>query len=130
MTDLQNILAVFAGSGLGGVCRYLVSGLVQGKVADSVFPWGTLTVNVLGCLIVGVFFGLASHYSFMEGRWKLLLAVGFCGGFTTFSTFVNENYHLITAANGWMAVLYTALSLVAGFGCLYLGYLITGRTGA
>lgn len=124
-----DILAVFLGSGLGGVCRYVVSRAVQtGVAAGAVFPWGTLTVNVLGCLIIGLLYGLFDRPSvaaFLSPQIKLLLTVGFCGGFTTFSTFVNENYILFQSSNHLMLLGYVVASVLVGFILLYAGYALT-----
>lgn len=119
------ILAVFVGSGLGGVCRYLVAGAVQQKVVGTAFPWGTLAVNVAGCLLIGLFYGLFDRYApsaWLSPQLRLLLTVGFCGGFTTFSTFINENYLLFQSANLPLVVGYLLLSVAAGFIMLLAGY--------
>lgn len=124
-----SILSVFIGSGLGGVCRYLLSRVVQtAMVASSAFPWGTLAVNVLGCFLIGLFYGLFDRYSlpaFVSPHIRLLLTVGFCGGFTTFSTFINENYLLFQSSNISLVLGYVALSIVIGFLFLYTGYAIS-----
>ncbi|MBO4963699.1 MAG: CrcB family protein, partial [Prevotella sp.] len=78
---LGNILLVAAGGAVGSVCRYLLS-----SVHVASFPWGTLTVNVLGSLLIGLLAGLSGR-GILSPELKLLLVTGFCGGFTTFSTF-------------------------------------------
>lgn len=123
-----NLIAIFIGSGLGGVCRYLLSKTVQSHVAASaVFPWGTLAVNVLGCLLIGLFYGLLDRFcpdSVISQQLRLFLTVGFCGGFTTFSTFINENYILFQSTDIHILLGYIALSIIIGFAMLYLGYAI------
>lgn len=127
--DLQNILAVFAGSGMGGVCRYIISRLVQSHLsAATVFPWGTLAVNVIGCFLIGLIYGLFDRYAptgLLSAQWRLFLTVGFCGGFTTFSTFINENYILFQSSNFFILLAYIALSVIVGFGLLYGGYRVS-----
>ncbi len=124
-----NILMVFLGSGLGGVCRFVAGKAVQSHVsATSMFPWGTFAVNVTGCMLIGLFYGLFDRYAPVSehaAQLRLLLTVGFCGGFTTFSTFINENYLLFQSSSFPMCLGYVALSIVVGFILLYLGYLIT-----
>lgn len=126
---IQNLIAIFLGSGLGGVCRYLAGKAVQSQVADtSLFPWGTFVVNVTGCLLIGLFYGLFDRYAadgFLSQQFRLLLTVGFCGGFTTFSTFINENYLLFQSSNLPLVIGYVALSVVVGFLLLYIGYSLT-----
>lgn len=123
-----SIMMVFLGSGLGGVCRFVAGKAVQSHfAASSLFPWGTFAVNVTGCLLIGLFYGLFDRYVSASGsvnNLRLLLTVGFCGGFTTFSTFVNENYLLFQSSNFLMVLGYVALSIVAGFALLYFGYIL------
>lgn len=126
---MSEVIAVFLGSGLGGVCRYLLSRYVQIHVASTVvFPWGTFGVNVLGCLFIGLIYGIFDRYAvsgFLTPQLRLLLTVGFCGGFTTFSTFINENYLLFQSSNFPVLLAYVAASVVIGFIMLYAGYAIT-----
>lgn len=126
---MSEVIAVFLGSGLGGVCRYLLSRYVQIHVALTVvFPWGTFGVNVLGCLFIGLIYGIFDRYAvsgFLTPQLRLLLTVGFCGGFTTFSTFINENYLLFQSSNFPVLLAYVAASVVIGFIMLYAGYAIT-----
>lgn len=118
---LRTLLIVGAGSFVGGAMRYLVSKLVQGTVVTT-FPLATFLVNVIGCLAIGVFYGLFERHSLMSPDLRLFLTVGFCGGFTTFSTFVNESYQLIRADNFFYLFAYVALSMLVGLLMLYLGY--------
>lgn len=126
---IADLIAIFIGSGLGGVCRYLLSKAVQSHVAEcGMFPWGTLAVNVSGCLLIGLFYGLFDRFcpeGLISQPLRLFLTVGFCGGFTTFSTFINENFILFQSSNIIMLLGYLALSLLIGFVMLYLGYAIT-----
>lgn len=85
---LKSLMIVGCGSFVGGALRYLLTRTVQNWI-DGWMPAGTLAVNVLGCLLIGLFCGLSQEW--MPQSLKLFLTVGFCGGFTTFSTFMNEN---------------------------------------
>lgn len=123
-----NVLAVFFGSGIGGVCRYLLSRLMQSQLPASVFPWGTFAVNILGCFVIGLLYGLFDRYDttgVVSPQIRLLLTVGFCGGFTTFSTFINENYLLFQSSNLSLLLCYMAASLIFGYLLLYIGYAIS-----
>lgn len=106
-------LGGFAGSAL----RYLV-----GKVFNGGFPWGTLAVNVAGCLLIGIFYGLIERGNISSPHVRLLLTAGFCGGFTTFSAFMNENFLMLKAGYFLPFALYTAGSIVAGLAAVWFGY--------
>jgi CrcB protein len=119
---MKELLFVCIGSFFGGVARYLVGKAVQSWVIVS-FPWGTMAVNVIGCSLIGLLSGL-SLGGHITPTTKLVLVRGFCGGFTTFSTFMNEN--LLLGRDGTMlsAVLYTLFSLVLGLIAVIIGYQI------
>lgn len=131
--NLTNIAVVFLGSGLGGVCRYIISRAVQSGASASLFPWGTFVVNVAGCFLIGLFYGLFDRFvpagsdgvGLMSPQLRLLLTVGFCGGFTTFSTFINENHLLFQSSNLPLVIAYMALSLIVGLLLLYAGYFLS-----
>lgn len=127
--NLSALLAVFIGSGLGGVCRWSISCGIHDLMPKSIaFPAGTFAVNVLGCFLIGLFYGLIDRGSILSPQVRLLLTVGFCGGFTTFSTFINENYNLLASPSSFVtAALYTLASLAVGLLMLYLGHLVVVR---
>lgn len=111
---IKNILLVAAGGAAGSVARYLISKAVQGSLL-SAFPLGTLTVNVAGCLLIGLVGGLASGPAPTVGQdIKLLLTTGLCGGFTTFSTFMNETCTLAKGGDAVTAALYIGASVALG----------------
>ncbi len=118
------ILCVGAGSCLGGMARYGVGKLVQQIAGTTLFPWGTFTVNVTGCFIIGLICGWLDRGVALSAAMRLFLTVGFCGGFTTFSTFANENYMLLQGSHPLLSPLYLLCSLVAGFGAVYAGYVL------
>lgn len=120
---LRNLLIVGIGSFLGGVLRYLIS-IVMKNYCSQGFPWATLMVNLLGCLVFGLVFGLFSKYSNINNLWCLLLTTGFCGGFTTFSTFANEGLQMLSSGNVWNFVLYVSASVIFGFALVALAYWI------
>lgn len=116
-------IVVFVGSGLGGVCRFLLSGIVGRMFANSLFPWGTFFVNILGCFLIGLIYGLIDKNIVMSQEAKLLLTTGFCGGLTTFSTFSHENLLLFHGSNHPTLLIYAMLSMILGFAFAWLGHL-------
>ena len=118
---LKSILIVGAGSFLGGALRFLISTLMKGACTSS-FPWATLTVNLIGCLLIGVIYGLFARHSSISHPMFLLLTTGFCGGFTTFSTFANEGVQMLQGGNLGAFAAYASLSLVLGMLLVVLGY--------
>ncbi len=122
---IKAILAVAGGSALGGLARWFVSTRFQQLVpATSLFPWGTFVVNIAGCLIIGFIYGLISRGYQLGPVTKLFLTVGFCGGFTTFSTFIHENFLLFGGTKFIIVLVYASLSLIVGLSAVYLGHFI------
>ena len=101
------------GGFIGSVLRYLVSRLTAG-VDFASLPLGTLTVNVLGCFVLGLLTGLFERTGNLSPELRLLLTTGLCGGFTTFSTFSNETLQLLLGGHTAVAVFYVVSSLLAG----------------
>ena len=116
---IKNIFVVGAGSFLGGAGRYLISLAMKG--VGKGFPWATLAVNLAGCFLIGLLWGLFSKNGAEGGPWALFLTVGFCGGFTTFSTFSKEALMMLQAGNVWGFAGYVAISVVAGIALVALG---------
>ena len=117
---IKNILAVGAGSFLGGAARYLVSLAMKG--INKGFPWATLAVNLVGCFLIGLLWGLFSRTASESSDWALFLTVGLCGGFTTFSTFSKESLMMLQSGNIWGFAGYIALSVIAGVALVAIGY--------
>lgn len=116
----RNIVVVGAGSFIGGAARYLVSLMMKG--VGKGFPWATLTVNLAGCFLIGLLWGLFSRSASDGSNWALFLTVGICGGFTTFSTFSKEALIMLQAGNVWGFAGYIALSVIAGVALVAVGY--------
>lgn len=120
---LRDLLYVGAGSFAGGVARYLVS--LAMKSAGG-FPWPTFIVNAVGCLLIGLLWGLSVRSSnALSGHLSLFLSVGFCGGFTTFSTFSKESLALLQTGSYLTFALYAVGSVLLGIAAVALGYLIS-----
>lgn len=117
---IRSFLFVGLGGGIGAVCRYWGQQLVLRYLPMS-FPLGTFLVNVLGCLLMGVLLGFFERHPATSAAWRLSLTTGFCGGFTTFSTFAYEN--LALGRSGELAVLacYAVGSLLLGLLAVALG---------
>jgi len=121
---IRTLLLVGTGGFLGSISRYFVSRFVQNSIPSS-FPYGTFFVNIAGCLLIGIIYGLSERSSLLTPGWRLFLAAGFCGGFTTFSTFANENLALLRDGEFFYFFLYTGLSVFLGISATFLGVLIT-----
>ena len=119
---IRNIIAVGAGSFIGGIARYLVSLVMKG--ISKGFPLATLLVNLLGCLIIGLLWGFLSRNASESTSWGLFLTVGLCGGFTTFSTFSKEALTMLQTGQIWGFASYIAISILAGIALVALGYYI------
>lgn len=121
---IRNLLIIALGGGIGSVARYLLTVFVQNRF-DIFFPFGTLTVNIVGSFVLGTLLGLADRGSLISLEWKLFLAVGLCGGFTTFSTFASENLALLRDGEYLYAIGYIGLSVFLGITLVYFGFAIT-----
>lgn len=120
---MKQFLIVFVGSGLGGVFRYLINKLFS-NIHSSIFPYSTLIVNVLACFIIGIVVGISYQKDFLNPNLKLLLIVGFCGGFSTFSSFSNETISLFQQQNYLYSFLNVILSLCLCLGATFMGLFV------
>ncbi len=109
---MKNFLLVFLGGGIGSALRYLISKALNPYVSS--FYLGTFGVNMLGCLLIGLILGLSARYSSLSNTTVLFLTAGFCGGFTTFSSFALENYGLLREGQTLPFLLYILGSVVLG----------------
>lgn len=121
---LKLIIFIGAGSFLGGVSRFLLSRYIQNTIISS-FPYGTFVVNIVGCFLIGLFYGLAEKGGLVNAEWRMFLTVGFCGGFTTFSAFATENVAMLKDGNLIQFALYSSLSLFLGILATYSGSILT-----
>jgi fluoride exporter len=117
---MQSLIIVFLGGGLGSVVRYALGKWVNGLHTQT-FPWGTMTVNITACFILGLVVGLADHKQLMNTSSRLFWAVGFCGGFSTFSTFSHETIDLLQRGLSLSSLAYVTLSVVLCVAVTYLG---------
>lgn len=121
---IKDLLLVGIGSGIGGICRYLIS-VLMGHAHNNGFPWGTFVANVAGCLLIGLLWGMTSRNQNISQAFSLLLMVGFCGGFTTFSTFSKEGMAMLQTNNYVLFTIYALGSVVLGIVAVGLGYIAT-----
>lgn len=121
---MKQILFVGLGGAVGSVLRYLTHSITIKYYADT-FPLATFIVNVAGCFIAGLIFGLITQETTETENLKLLLITGFCGGFTTFSAFALENVKLMNSGNTTIAILYIIASVATGLLAVWMGLLIT-----
>ncbi|WP_445955966.1 fluoride efflux transporter CrcB [Yeosuana sp.] len=116
---MKHILLVFFGGGIGSVLRYLIGKYLNN--AETGIPYGTFTANILGSLLIGIILGLALKNNTITQNQLLLLASGFCGGFTTFSTFAYENHVFLKSGDFTSFAIYTIATFVLGFLAVFLG---------
>ena len=112
-------LLIGIGSFIGGILRYLISLSIQSKIF-STFPFGTLTVNILGSFVIGIIFGFSEKFN-LAPEWRLFLATGICGGFTTFSSFSLETMTMLQEGQYLYGVSYITFSILFGLIAVFLG---------
>lgn len=120
---LRTLMLVALGGGVGSVLRHLVSKAVY-KWFPTFIPVGTFVVNVLGCFVIGLLYGLALRNTSCQGDIKVLLMTGLCGGFTTFSAFALENVSLLQSGEYMQAALYISASVVMGVLAVFGGIIV------
>ena len=117
---IKNILLVGLGGGLGSMARYLCQRWFALNYPHH-FPWGTFAVNITGCLLIGIFWGLTFRTFTVNENWKLFLMTGICGGFTTFSAFTLEGVGLLKEQRLGYFFSYVLFSVVLGLIATYAG---------
>lgn len=118
---MNQILFVGIGGAVGSILRYLVSGYVQDWTKSITFPFGTLAVNVLGCLAIGILSQLSDDRGIFTPETRALILIGVLGGFTTFSTFANESMNLFRDGENLIGFLNVAASVALGLGAVIAG---------
>ena len=121
---IKNILLVGLGGGLGSMTRYLCQRWIALSFAAS-FPWATFAVNITGCFLIGLFWGMSFRSFDSNESWKLFLMTGICGGFTTFSAFTLEGIGLLKEEKLFLFLLYASGSILLGLLATYAGMKIT-----
>lgn len=121
---IKNILLVGLGGGAGSILRYLCQRWLAAIYSHS-FPWGTFAVNITGCFLIGIFWGMTFKTFDSNEHWKLFLMTGICGGFTTFSAFTIESIGLVREQKIGLFFLYVAGSVLVGLALTLLGMKLT-----
>ncbi|HEY5465345.1 MAG TPA: fluoride efflux transporter CrcB [Hanamia sp.] len=116
---MRILLTIGLGSFIGGIARYLITLLIQNKFI-STFPYGTLVVNITGCFLIGLVYGLSEKGN-INVEWRLFLATGILGGFTTFSSFSNETVSMLRDAQYLQAFSYIGFSVIIGLAATFGG---------
>ena len=120
----KDLLWVGIGGALGSISRYFGQRLLSQLFPQS-FPVGTITVNILGCFLIGILYGLSNKYEYFTPEFRLLMMTGFCGGFTTFSAFTLEGMQLLNQQRFLIFTLYFVLSVFIGLIATFMGNWIT-----
>lgn len=120
----MNLVLVFLGGGCGAICRYFISKIVP--VSSDGFPFATFTANFISCIILGYLISQVLNKN-LSHSYQLLLMTGFCGGFSTFSTFSAESFKLIENGQSTIAFAYMFLSIAICLGAIWMGIKIGGN---
>ncbi len=116
---MKLVLLIGSGSFIGGISRYLISQFIHSRFL-SAFPFGTMAVNIIGCLLIGLVYGI-SEKSNMTQELRLFLATGILGGFTTFSAFSNETVGMLRDGQFLFASVYVSASVILGIAATFIG---------
>ncbi|MCB0398450.1 MAG: fluoride efflux transporter CrcB [Winogradskyella sp.] len=120
---MKQLILVFIGGGFGSVLRFIIGKWLNST--ETGIPYGTFAANILGSLLIGIILGVAAKNDSLTQNQTLLLATGFCGGFTTFSTFAYENHVFLKSGDFMNFAIYTIASFIVGFLAVFLGmYLV------
>jgi CrcB protein len=121
---MKEIVIIGMGGFAGAIARYVLGGAIHEWSGKSVFPWGTIIVNVLGCFCFGLIASLMTERQIIDPALHSMVFIGVLGAFTTFSTFSNDTIRLLDAKVHWLAWANMIVSVLAGFGALLLGKLV------
>ncbi|MGD9210139.1 MAG: fluoride efflux transporter CrcB [Desulfobacteraceae bacterium] len=122
---MLKVVIIGVGGSIGAILRYLVSGIVQNNVQSAAFPYGTMAVNLLGCLLIGIGGGLMTSRQLFSPEMRSFFFIGILGSFTTFSTFSLETFNLIKNGQNTTALIYLGGSIIIGLLAVYLGFIIS-----
>jgi len=122
---MKSLFIIGLGGALGSIGRYLVQ-IAVGKYVTLTFPLGTLIVNITGCFLIGLLYGLAERHAWMNIEWRLFLITGICGGYTTFSSYSYEGIMLLKHGNYTYLFLYISSSVILGL-LATLGGILSAR---
>lgn len=117
-------LLIGIGGFLGSIARYLTASYFT-KFFPSIFPYGTFAINIIGCLIIGIVYGLSERFSWLTPEWRLFLVTGLCGSYTTFSAFAYENIRLLQNGDYLAFASYSAASFVLCLASTFIGLILT-----
>jgi CrcB protein len=120
---IKNLLFIGLGGSLGSIARYLCQRWFN-ETYPHPFPWGTFVVNITGCFLIGLIYAASEKTSVLSPQTRLFLITGFCGGFTTFSTFAFENMTLLRSGDNIYFIIYALLSVVLGIAGVFAGVAI------
>lgn len=121
---IKNFLLVGLGGGIGSIARYLCQKWLSENYPHP-FPWGTFLVNLFGCLLIGIIYAASEKSAALSPQTRLLLITGFCGGFTTFSTFAFENMSLLRSGDFLYFSIYIVASVALGIAGVFAGIAVT-----
>ncbi|HPH86272.1 MAG TPA: fluoride efflux transporter CrcB [Ferruginibacter sp.] len=122
---IKNVLIIGAGGFIGTVLRYLTTLFFTKQFPGLLFPLGTWMVNIIGCLVIGIVFGLSQRFMFHDSPWRMFLTIGICGGYTTFSAFAYENILLLQQSDYTTFALYAISSFVLCLLAVWIGLSLT-----